>query len=143
MLCETDILSVWDEILPGIETIHEESPWNDWRPEDVYASCLSGESVLFTQEGVPARDSFTVATIDTKPRNQERVLHIWLAWSPKHPGASEAFEGLEALALRTGCTAIELVTGSSKVREHAYQFGFEKMVYCVRKELGETTDSDA
>ena len=29
MLLETDVRIVWDEILPGILSIYEKSPWND------------------------------------------------------------------------------------------------------------------
>ena len=135
MLLETDIRAVWDEILPGILSIHKKNPWNDWRPEDIYAACSRKEAMLFTQEGIPAGKSFMVVLVDVKPRTLERVLHIWIAYSPEHLGALYASDTLSELALNNRCSAIEFVTDNPKVKEHGAKFGYTKSAFILRKEL--------
>ena len=100
MLESRDIRKVWDDILPGIQKIHESLPWREWRIEDIYSECASGAAAGFTKEGEedPGK-SFFVARINVNESTGQRVLFLWIAWSPEEMGAEAIREDLEALAL--------------------------------------------
>lgn len=70
-----DIKKEWDWVASGIKEIHDQFPWLEYRPEDVYAACVNGTAALYrTDEG------FAIFTIDVHPINQERSFLCWLAW---------------------------------------------------------------
>jgi hypothetical protein len=137
VIVKHDVREVWDRILPGIESIHSSLPWTEWRIEDVYAECLSGESAIFTKEGEEdAGRSFFVAKVKINPSTGQRVLFLWIAWSPEETGAEAIRDDLEQLALGEGCTAIEFITYSPKIVKHAKQFlGFDRLMYQVQRGL--------
>lgn len=136
MIVKHDVREVWEKILPGIESIHSSLPWKEWRIEDVYAECLSGESGIFTKEGEedPGK-SFFVARVNTNPSTGQRVLFLWIAWSPEELGAEAIRDDLEKLALGEGCTAIEFITNEVKLVEYAKKFGFDGLMYQVQRSL--------
>ena len=130
-----DIRSVWDEIRPAIIDIHKKMPWSDWRPEDIYAACLSGQAAVFTQGDTEASKSFCVIRVDTCEQTGDKSLFIWIAWSPDEPGANAVFKDVDRMALDSGCKTIDFITGSHKLVQYAEKFGYKKVMYEVRKEL--------
>ena len=136
MLESRDIRTVWDDILPGIKKIHESLPWREWRIEDIYSECASGAAAVFTKQGEedPGK-SFFVAKINVNESTGQRVLFLWIAWSPEEMGAEAIREDLEALALSQGCTAIEFITAEEKLVEYAKGFGFDKVMYQAYRSL--------
>jgi len=135
MLEVVDIRLVWNAVRPGIEQIHAALPWVDWRPEDIYASCLNSESALITKQGVDASEAFMIVRMDVNQRTGEKILFMWLAWCPDETGAPDIYMELDQLAISNGCSAIEFITGEKKLVEFADKFGFKKVMYEVRKEL--------
>ena len=136
MIEKQDIRMVWEKILPGIEKIHSELPWRDWRIEDIYAECLSGQAGVFTKAGEEdPGNSFFIARVNVNPSTGQRVLFLWIAWSPEELGAEAIGEDLEKLALGEGCTAIEFITNEKKLVTYAEQFGFDRLMYQVHRSL--------
>tara|TARA_R110002020_G_scaffold141264_1_gene312931 strand:+ start:216 stop:659 length:444 start_codon:yes stop_codon:yes gene_type:complete len=135
MLEVVDIRLVWNAVRPGVEQIHANLPWVDWRPEDIYAACTNGDSALITKQGVDASEAFMIVRMDVNQRTGEKILFIWLAWCPDETGAAEIYLELDQLAMGNGCSAIEFITGEKKLVEFADQFGFRKVMYEVRKDL--------
>ena len=71
-----DVRKEWHWVRDGIQEILDEIGTLTYRPEDVYASCLTGGSVLWiTHEG------FVVSTTNIDPFTDNRLFLIWLAWS--------------------------------------------------------------
>lgn len=70
-----DIRLVWDQIQPKVAKLQQERNF-PWRPEDVYAQCLSGQSFCFTLDEVfiicnPQENQYTLA----------KELFIWIWYS--------------------------------------------------------------
>ena len=70
-----DIRLVWDKIQPKVAKLQQARNF-PWRPEDVYAQCLSGQSFCFTLDEVfiicnPQENQYTLA----------KELFIWIWYS--------------------------------------------------------------
>ena len=141
MIEAKDVRSVWDDIKGGVESIHKEidSVWIDWRPEDVYAACLAREAVVFVPSGSEDPSSeFVVARVVTCPRTSIKTMFLWLAWCPGGGAlAASTHAGLEEAAVSSGCSSIEFITSIEKIAEHGERFGYNKVMYQVRKDLSD------
>jgi hypothetical protein len=128
-----NIRAEWDWVKEGVEEIKSISPRVTWRPEDVYASCLSGESALWTSE----RDWFAVTTIKTDPFNGERSLFGWLMWSRRRGENIAHFISsfLESIARQSGCVSVEAETTEDRLVEYYKTIGYESDHVTVRKQL--------
>jgi hypothetical protein len=64
----------WGFVKPGLETILRKSP-EDWIPEDVYAQCFCGNSLLwvFVEDNKPLAFTILVA--------RSGSVHMWCLWS--------------------------------------------------------------
>jgi hypothetical protein len=111
-----NIRAEWDWVKEGVEEILGLSNHLTWRPEDVYASCLSGESGLW----VSNRDWFVVSTIEVDQFNGQRTFLIWLSWTRQRGNsvAAEIWPFFEGVARQSGCNMIEVRTEHKKVGEY-------------------------
>ena len=96
-----DVRDYWDEMKPGLEWTRQKigAPW---RPEDVYAACLSGSAFVYSGE-----TGFVVVQPKTDPFNGKPELFVWIAF---------AFDGLN-----------NIERFQSSVDRLAQDFGFEKL----------------
>jgi hypothetical protein len=133
MLKAVDIRPLWQDIYPGILSIWREMPWRDWIPEDIYAACLTGSAALLVGEGIPPSEGFMVCRMDQNENGKN--LFIWIAWCPTDDGAATIYKELDEIAETNGCTAIEFVTGEPKLVEFAKNFGYDNVMYEVRKKI--------
>lgn len=87
-----DIRDVWDDIRPGLERTKSKigAPW---RPEDVYAACLSGTACLYTGE-----TGFVVAQPKADPFNGKPELFIWIAFASGDGNIERFQEAVDDLA---------------------------------------------
>lgn len=69
-----DIRREWHWVKPGIEGILAEDKFLSFRPEDVYAACVSEQAHLWI-----TADGFVVTTGETDPYTGERALLVWIA----------------------------------------------------------------
>ena len=135
MLQAVDVRTVWDEISPAIEKIHSELPWKDWRMEDIYAACMSGQAVVLVQPNTEPQRAFCVVRMDTCEQTGNKSLFIWIAWCQDDEGAKEVYKDLDEIATNSECDSIDFITGSQKLVNYAQNFGYKKVMYEVKKEL--------
>ena len=128
-----DIREHWDVVQTGLLAIHEDvAP--DWRPEDVYASCVNGDSYLMVD---PARTTtgFGVLKSVPIPFLKANKLLIWIAYDPIPESAAVYAEELEALARNTGHQSIGIWTPHEGLVDLAKGFGYQCKYSVVNKRL--------
>jgi len=81
----TDIREVWDQVRPGLEDIKKRFQ-PEWRPEDVYSRCVSGDWTLFMAAGV---DGFLICTKHVDLFSLKIRLYVEAAF---YRGQSDPFE---------------------------------------------------
>ena len=111
-----NIRAEWDWVKEGVEEILSISSHLTWRPEDIYASCVSGESALW----VCRPDWFVVSTIEIDQFNGQKTFLIWLSWTRERGNgvASDVWPFFEMVAKESGCDMIEVRTEHKKVGEY-------------------------
>ena len=74
-LALADIREVWEAILPGLLTVKAktEAPW---RPEDIYAACVSGQAHLYQGD-----TGFIVVQPDRNKLTGAPELLVWVAYA--------------------------------------------------------------
>ena len=113
-----NIREEWDWVKLGIEEILHLDPNLTYRPEDVYASCVSGESQLWVHPNF-----FNVATIEVDPYTGAKTFLLWLSWAKERGGANAVtFASFyEAVAKQYGCQRIETKSCQMPAVEYAVE----------------------
>ena len=72
-----DIRLAWDEIKPHVEALKGRYSF-DWRPEDVYAQCLTGRAFCYVCD-----DGFMIVKPQENQFTLEKELFMWIGigWS--------------------------------------------------------------
>jgi hypothetical protein len=98
-----NIRQEWDWVKPGLEEILHLDPNLTWRPEDVYASVISGESHLWVHPNF-----FTVTTVETDMFNGDKTFMIWIMKAKERGGANSVTytKFYEDVAKQLGCQHI-------------------------------------
>jgi hypothetical protein len=128
-----DIREHWDVVKKGLMEIHEQVD-PDWRPEDVYVSCVNGDSHLMMD---PARTTTGFCIVQSIPipfRKASKLL-IWIGYDPVPESAVTYAEELETLARNTGHESIEVWTPHTGLSELAQSFGYDFKYHVVNKRL--------
>ena len=99
-----NIREEWDWVRLGIEEILHLDPNLTFRAEDVYASCISGESQLWIHPNF-----FNVVTIEVDQFTGDRTFLLWLSWAKERGGANAVTYAkfYEELARQNNCQRIE------------------------------------
>jgi len=105
MLKVVDVRFAWDEALPMVQAVKEKCK-ADWRCEDVYASCLSGQSVMYMPQ--ETNSGVLVASIEINKHTLKRYLFIWVCFSKEHDAQERYSSFLEDLARENDCEYIEM-----------------------------------
>ena len=104
-LIRSDIRLVWDSVRPGLIYIKDKCN-AAWRPEDVYASCVSGEADVFLVKGYPHR--FAIVQVKTCPFSLDKSFLVWIAYDESNDhGAANYLSELEEIAKNYGCDSLE------------------------------------
>ena len=111
-----NIRQEWHWVKPGIEEILHLDPNLTFRPEDVYASVLSGESVLYVHDNF-----FNVATIEVDCFTGQRTFLLWLSWAKERGGANAVTYAkfYEDVARQMNCQRIETRSAQMPAVEYA------------------------
>ena len=80
-----NIRKEWDWVKEALEPMFEQFHWVDFRPEDVYESCLKGESILYTTD-----ETFAIFTIEEHPVTSKKTFFFFIAW--KKEGSKDVIE---------------------------------------------------
>jgi hypothetical protein len=121
-----NIRQEWHWVKPGIEEILHLDPSLTYRPEDIYASCISGESQLWIHP-----DFFNVATIEVDPFTGDKTFLLWLSWAKERGGANAVtFASFyEDVARQYQCSRIE----TRSVQMPAVDYAVEKVGWKIRE----------
>ena len=128
-----NIREEWDWVRTGIEEILHLDKNLTFRPEDVYASVLSGESQLWVHPNF-----FNVATIETDEFTGDKTFLLWLSWAKERGGANAVtFASFyEDVARRYGCQRIETKSCQMPAVQYAVdKVGWEITEITFGKEL--------
>lgn len=118
----SDVRTEWGWVKYGVEEILEEDRNLTFRPEDVYAACLSNQALLWTTD-----EGFVVSTGETDPFTGERTFLVWLAWA-RQRGKNLAVvhrDFFEEAARDAGFTKIEVRSAIPEVRDYLIGTGWE------------------
>jgi hypothetical protein len=121
-----NIREEWHWVKLGIEEILHLDPNLTFRPEDVYASCVGGESQLWVHPNF-----FNVATIEVDEFTGDRTFLLWLSWAKERGGANAvAFASFyEDVARQCNCQRIE--TRSAQMP--AVQYAVDKVGWEIKE----------
>jgi hypothetical protein len=78
-----NIREEWDWVKLGLEEIQQLDPNVSWRPEDIYASVLSGESLLWVHP-----DFFNISIVETDEFTGHKTFMLWISWAKRRGGAN-------------------------------------------------------
>lgn len=93
----TNIRLVWDAIRPGLERALKKGG-GDWRPEDVYASCVAGDAFLYRAES----GAFCILQMQHNEHLVQKECWVWVAYVPPNETLSDYFPQVETLAREAG-----------------------------------------
>tara|TARA_R110000851_G_scaffold255450_1_gene407988 strand:+ start:48 stop:521 length:474 start_codon:yes stop_codon:yes gene_type:complete len=132
----SDIRKEWGWVKIGVNEILAEQPTLTYRPEDIYASCVSGESHLITVEN----NKFVVLKISTDEFSLDKTLFMWLCWvAPEIRSGENIKEYMEyflALAKKEGCKYLETGTTTKALGRLYTSIGMELTTMTYRLEIG-------
>jgi hypothetical protein len=117
-----NIRKEWDWVKKGIEEVIAGIPHSNYRAEDVYAACVSGEAQLWT-----TNEGFLVTTADEDSFTQEAFCFIWVAWA-KNRGRSYALKHRVFFAQKAkdaGFDGLRLKTSHEELKPYLTSCGFE------------------
>lgn len=132
----SDIRTEWDWVKTGVKEILSEQPTLTYRPEDVYASCIAGESHLVTVE----KSKFVVLKISTDEFSLEKTLYLWLCWVAPEirtgENIKEYIEYFKQLAVSENCKYLETGTTTKALGRLYTSIGMELTTMTYRLEIG-------
>ena len=128
-----DIRDHWVSVKHGLQAIADKID-PDWRIEDVYASCVNGDSHLMVD---PARTTTGFMVLQSVPipfRKASKLL-IWIAHDPVPDSLAAYAEELETLARNTGHIAIEFWTPYEGLWRLGESYGYQLKYGVINKAL--------
>jgi len=105
MLKAVDVRFAWDEVLPQVESVRIASG-SDWRCEDVYASCLAGDSTMLVPQEVGA--GVLVISTEINKFTLEKFLFVWVCYSKDSNAQQRFMDTLVEIARQEDCAYIEM-----------------------------------
>lgn len=132
MLQAFDVREVWDSIYPGIiETKVKTNP--EWRPEDLYAACVNGQSHIFK----PDADSpdFVLLAQSVSTYTGKRLLKIVIAYSKDGDAVEKYGAEIDAIGREAGCAESEFSSPRKGWERHGPKHGYEPVMTVYRRKL--------
>ena len=113
-----EIRNFWSFVRSGLETILQKSP-ESWIPEDVYADCFHGKSMLwvFFDAGKPI--GFAIL----QPRGES--LHCWCGYAVSHGYFKKALRVIVEIAKGGGAKQLTFDSWRPGWEKFAPKFGFK------------------
>lgn len=115
-----NIREEWDWVKLGIDEILHLDKNLTYRPEDIYASVIRGESQLWVHPNF-----FNVCMIQTDEFTGDKTFVIWISWAKERGGANAVtFASFyEDVARQYGCAHIE----TKSVQMPAVEYAVDKV----------------
>ena len=98
-----DVREVWDTVLPLLVEI-KENTGAEWRPEDVYAACMSGGADLFIADS----GTFCVLQSIRNDYSLESEVVVWIAYNSDPIGMAPYLEQIKRLAKSAGAVRLRM-----------------------------------
>jgi len=117
LISPNDLRQWWRFVRPGLEQILHKTP-EGWIPEDVYADCLAGKSMLW----VGLSDARPVGFMVLQPRDD--ALHVWCAYLSEVGHFDAGWQHLMNIAQR-GARRITFESWRPGWARKAKQLGFK------------------
>ena len=129
-----DIRREWDWVKPGIEEVIHLDPHAPYRPEDIYASCISGESHLWVHP-----EGFVITTTQWCKFTGEKTLLLWVAWAHERGNsvAAKCQDFFERVAVEQNFSHMETITSHMPIAEYLSEssIGWEIKYITLGKDL--------
>tara|TARA_R100001129_G_scaffold28503_2_gene19103 strand:+ start:3779 stop:4186 length:408 start_codon:yes stop_codon:yes gene_type:complete len=132
MLQHADIRELWDVIRPGLESIREDSK-AEWRVEDVYASCVHGDSFLLWDH--TRKNSFCIVKTVGIPFSRGNRFLVWIGFDPGPDSLMTYHDELEEMARETGHQQMEIGTHRPGLVRLSKKYGYEEAYTVLVKDL--------
>lgn len=131
-----DIRKEWDWVQIGVREILLGQPQLAYRPEDVYADCVTGAATLFIDE----HQNFAVTTVEVDRFTGASTFLIWLAWCSgkglRHTSFLELYTPFfERVARDCKCDFVEARSSLDKLNEYYLKSGWDLETRVFRRKI--------
>lgn len=117
-----DIREDWDKVRFGIEDLLQRNPHLNFRPEDVYAACVSKDALYWKTD-----ECFVITTIETESFSGNQILFMWIvySWVHKQDVSSKYIGFFKKAAKGIGISVIETRTNITSLGAKFVKTGWE------------------
>ena len=125
-----DIRKEWDWVKVGVKEILIDQPQLTYRPEDVYAECVSGNATLFV-----LGKNFAVTTVYLDKYTDDKIFLGWLTWGKNIQNAHRYVHFFEKVARDCGCVYMEGRTSIDRLGEYYLENDWKLETRVFRRKL--------
>lgn len=128
-----NIREEWGWVRPGIEEVLSLDGYAGYRPEDVYAACLSNEATLWVHP-----DGFVVTTSEISRYTGEKTFLLWIASAKTRGGAvaTDYTAFFEGVAKESKHVLLKTMTPHEPLAEYLVaNSGWQKIYTILGKDL--------
>ena len=125
-----DIRKEWDWVKVGVKEILIDQPQLTYRPEDVYAECVSGNATLFV-----LGKNFAITTVYLDKYTDDKIFLGWLTWGKNIQNAHKYVHFFEKIARDCGCVYMEGRTSIDRLGEYYLENDWKLETRVFRRKL--------
>ena len=125
-----DIRKEWDWVKVGVKEILIDQPQLTYRPEDVYAECVSGNATLFV-----LGKNFAITTVYLDKYTDDKIFLAWLTWGKNIQNAHRYVHFFEKVARDCGCVYMEGRTSIDRLGEYYLENDWKLETRVFRRKL--------
>ena len=125
-----DIRKEWDWVKVGVKEILIDQPQLTYRPEDVYAECVSGNATLFV-----LGKNFAITTVYLDKYTDDKIFLGWLTWGKNIQNAHKYVHFFEKVARDCGCVYMEGRTSIDRLGEYYLENDWKLETRVFRRKL--------
>ena len=125
-----DIRKEWDWVKVGVKEILIDQPQLTYRPEDVYAECVSGNATLFV-----LGKNFAITTVYLDKYTDDKIFLGWLTWGKNIQNAHRYVHFFEKVARDCGCVYMEGRTSIDRLGEYYLENDWKLETRVFRRKL--------
>ena len=130
-----DIRKEWDWVKVGVKEILIDQPQLTYRPEDVYAECVSGNATLFV-----LGKNFAITTVYLDKYTDDKIFLGWLTWGKNIQNAHRYVHFFEKVARDCGCVYMEGRTSIDRLGEYYLENDWKLETRVFRRKLDQHTE---
>ena len=120
----------WAWVKVGVKEILIDQPQLTYRPEDVYAECVSGNATLFV-----LGKNFAITTVYLDKYTDDKIFLGWLTWGKNIQNAHRYVHFFEKVARDCGCVYMEGRTSIDRLGEYYLENDWKLETRVFRRKL--------